>query len=91
LVEYFLGEEQIFLWSYSAGQTWLGKLSDPDLKIQSLRQFVHAIRSQRQKSSLPELNLQDWIPWQTSDVKHLLIIPDGVLAQVPFELFRVEK
>ncbi len=47
------------------------------------------MRTQRQNFSLPELNLQDWMPWRASGTKHLLIIPDGILAQVPFELFRV--
>ena len=98
LLEYFVGEESIFLFCIQTTSTKLLKIQKPKNMMASFNQLRNIIsrppESLRYEADLKQFNqlsfsfykllIKDLVP--AFDGKHLIIVPDNFLSYLPFEI-----
>lgn len=91
LIEYFVGDSNAFAFILTPEALHFVRLSHPD----SLGHAVHRWRDDVVSSSALELQKLSRFVWQPlapylKQQEHLVIIPDGVLSSIPFEILEDE-
>ncbi len=98
ILEYFVGEENIFLFCIQKSKTKLLKIQMPQGMLTSFNQLRNIIsnppESKKFEADLKQFNqlsyhfyellIKDLVP--AFDSKHLIIIPDNFLSYLPFEI-----
>ncbi|GAB2484009.1 CHAT domain-containing protein [Algoriphagus taiwanensis] len=90
LISFFLGEESIFYWIGDSKGSSFGYLDHSADRILDLTSWVGQIKNPVRSGSLPDLWVEDWIPGFSSSYQSLTVVPDGLLCQVPFEVFKLK-
>lgn len=87
LAAYFVGAKHLFLWTGTSREDSFYLLKDSPSKISQIEEWITGIRDQKSWNSLPEFQLNQWLPNLTVDFTSLTVIPDGALCQIPLEIF----
>jgi CHAT domain-containing protein len=97
LVEYFIGDSSLTIFGFSVTKKFAVRLSMPDdflSRVNRLREIVTSGNS-KSKTELEEISsylynllLKDCLQEIGQGVTSLIIVPDGVLGYVPFEILK---
>jgi len=91
VIEYYLGSERSYCMMIDQNQSKLFRLEADSVIGRSVLQYITGLKS-KSINSLQSQEVQK-VVWPTSIVldqyEYLMIIPDGVLHYLPFELFKV--
>lgn len=100
LLEYFVGKEAIYLFAITKEQSFLYKTAIDGSYPQLLRGFLRKIYTIQDAEKNPEAAYKSFVEdsyqlyqlllskilEQQQNIKHLIIIPDGTLGHLPFEV-----
>ena len=95
IIEYFLGEKQLYIISISKYNSNIVQMEIDSLfyqKINSLRQSI--VNRDKNNYSRLAYELYENLIYPVNDnnsIKKLIIIPDGILGYIPFEVLLTEK